>query len=186
MWTPVTTWAQVWLESYVWWHDLDFNIMTDEFSWSCAFWKFFKPKDLKVFLKQHYVTWTITQCFKKRTLMMHINTLHKTAILVKPSHILWRKCPLVFSLMSYDCSVCLQPFILAELSPATTRCCSCSFSLQAAYMLLSGTSVYRRIEAKQSQDIRGKTRGHFLHKIWPGFTKITVLCVVLTFWNGLV
>ncbi len=36
---------------------------------------------------------------------------HKTAILVKLGHILQRKCPLVFPLMSYDCSVCLQPFI---------------------------------------------------------------------------
>ncbi len=36
-----------------------------------------------------------------------------------------RKCPLVFPLMSYDCSACLQPFILAELSPTTT---SCSFT----------------------------------------------------------
>ncbi len=52
-----------------------------------------------------------------------------------------------------DCSVCLQPFILAELSPTTTRCCSCSFSLQAADMLLSGTSVNHRVEAEQSWDI---------------------------------
>ncbi len=36
---------------------------------------------------------------------------HKTAVLVKPGHILWKKCPLVFTLMSYNCSVCLQPFI---------------------------------------------------------------------------
>ncbi len=42
---------------------------------------------------------------------MHVNKSHKTAILVKLGHILQRKCPLVFSLMSYDCSVCLQPFI---------------------------------------------------------------------------
>ncbi len=32
------------------------------------------------------------------------NMLHKTAILVKSGHILWRKCPLVFPLMSYNCS----------------------------------------------------------------------------------
>ncbi len=31
--------------------------------------------------------------------------------LFKPGRILWRKCPLVFPLMSSDCSVCLQPFI---------------------------------------------------------------------------
>ncbi len=75
---------------------------------------------------------------------MHINTLHKKAILGQPDHILWRKCPLVFPLMSYDCSLCVQPFILAELS----QCCS--FGLQAAYMLLSGTSVNHRAEAEQS------------------------------------
>ncbi len=75
---------------------------------------------------------------------------------------------------------CLQPFILVKLSPTTTRCCSCSFSLQAADMLLSGTSVNHRIEAEQSKDIRGKTRGHFLHKIQADFTKIAVLCDKLT------
>ncbi len=84
---------------------------------------------------------------------MHVNMLNKTTILVKLGHILWRKCPLVFPLMSYDCSVCLQRFILAELPPAMTRCCSCSFSLQTAYMLLSGTSVNHRVEAVQSEDI---------------------------------
>ncbi len=40
---------------------------------------------------------------------MHVNMLHKTAILVKLGHILWRRCPLVSPLMSYDCSVSLQP-----------------------------------------------------------------------------
>ncbi len=55
---------------------------------------------------------------------------------VKPGYILRRKCPLVFSLMSYVGPVCLQPFVLAALSSTTTRCCSWSFRLQAAYMLL--------------------------------------------------
>ncbi len=48
-------------------------------------------------------------------------------------------------------------FYLAELSPTTTRCCSCRFGLQAAYMLRSGTSVNHKVEAEQSQDNRGKT-----------------------------
>ncbi len=52
-------------------------------------------------------------------------------------------------------------FYLANLSPTTTPCCSCSYGLQAAYMLLSGTSVNHRVES----DIRWKTRGHFLCKI---------------------
>ncbi len=129
-------------------------------------------------LKQHYVTLTATHCFEKRNLTMHVNTSHKTTILVKSGHILQRKCPLVFPLMFDDCSVCLQPFILAELSPATTRRCSCSFSLQAAYMLLSGTSVNHRVEAEQSQDIRVKTGRRFLHKIRPAFIKMAVLCDV--------
>ncbi len=82
--------------------------------------------------------------------------------------------------------LCLSAaFYLAELSPATTCCCSCSFSLQAAYMLLSGTSVNHRVEAEQSQDITGKTRGHFLHKIWLAFTKIAVLCDVLMYIKSL-
>ncbi len=47
--------------------------------------------------------------------------------------------------------LCLSAaFYLAEPSPTTTRCCSCSFGLQAAYMLLSGTSVNHRVEAEQS------------------------------------
>ncbi len=75
---------------------------------------------------------------------------HETTILEKTGHILQRKCPLVFPLLSYDCSAHLQPFILAELSPATTQCCSCCFSRQEAYMLLSGTSVNHRVEAEQS------------------------------------
>ncbi len=62
-------------------------------------------------LERHCVTLTETCCFNKRNLAMHVNTSHKTAVLVKPRHILQRKCPLVFPLMSYDCSVCLQPFI---------------------------------------------------------------------------
>ncbi len=77
--------------------------------------------------------------------MIHVNTLHETSILVKLGHISQRKCPLVFPLMSSDCSVCLQPFILAELSPATTWCGTCSFSLQEAYMLLSGTHLLYNI-----------------------------------------
>ncbi len=84
---------------------------------------------------------------------MQVNTSHKTAISVKSGHILQRKCPLVFPLMFDNCAVCLQPFIIAELSPATTRCCSCSFGLQAAYMLLSGASVNHRVETEQSLDI---------------------------------
>ncbi len=47
---------------------------------------------------------------------MHINTLHKTAILVKLCHILQRKFPLVFPLMFDDCSVGLQPFSAVVIS----------------------------------------------------------------------
>ncbi len=84
---------------------------------------------------------------------MHVNMSHKTVILVKLGHILRRKCLLVFPLMFDDCSVCLQPFLLAELSLAITRRCSCSFGLQAAHMLLLGTSVIHRVEAERSKDI---------------------------------
>ncbi len=45
--------------------------------------------------------------------------------------------------------LCLSAaFYLVKLSPTTTRC-SCSFGQQAAYMLLSGTSVNHRAEAEQ-------------------------------------
>ncbi len=69
-------------------------------------------------LKQHYVTLTATHCFEKCNLAMQVNASHKTAALVKSGHILQRKCPLVFPLMFDDCSVCVQPFNAAELSPA--------------------------------------------------------------------
>ncbi len=60
--------------------------------------------------------------------------------------------------------LCLSTaFYLVELSQTTAHCRSCS--LQAAYKLLSGTSVNHRVEAEQSWDIRGKTRGHFHCKI---------------------
>ncbi len=36
---------------------------------------------------------------------------HKTVVLGKLGHILQRKCPLVFPLISYDCCACLQLFI---------------------------------------------------------------------------
>ncbi len=101
-------------------------------------------------LKQHYVTLTTNCGLEKRNLTMHVPMSHKTVILVKLGRILRRKYPLVFPLTSCDCSVCLQHLILAEVSPATTRCCRCRFSLQAAYMLLSGTSVNYRVEAEQS------------------------------------
>ncbi len=62
--------------------------------------------------------------------------------------------------------LCLSAaFYLAELSPTTAYCCSCSFSLQAADMLLSGTSMNHRVETEQSEDIRGKTREHLVHEI---------------------
>ncbi len=108
---------------------------------------------------------------RKLNLIIHIIMSHKTAILMNrvifkdkmssgfPSDVL----PLL----------CVSAaFYLVELSPAATRCCS--FCLQAAYMLLSGTSVNHRVEAEQSKDIRGKTKGLFLRKIWPGSTKTAV------------
>lgn len=42
---------------------------------------------------------------QNQILTMYITTLHKTVIWVKPGHTGWRKCPLVFPLMSYDCSL---------------------------------------------------------------------------------
>ncbi len=67
--------------------------------------------EVKLTFKQQYVTLTATRSFEKQNLRMDSNMSHKTAIVVKSSHILRKKSPLVFPLMSYDCSVCLQPFI---------------------------------------------------------------------------
>ncbi len=109
----------------------------------------------------------------KRNLMMHINTPNKKAVLVKSSHILWKKNVLWFSLWCPFTALSVCSLLFSKAVATMTRCCS--FSLQAAYMLLSGTSVNHRVEAEQSKDIRGKTREHFLCKIWPDFTKISVL-----------
>ncbi len=100
------------------------NTRISSLSWQSDRWLILPASWLSVTLKQHYVTLIKTHCFKKRNLTMHVNTSHKTAIFVKPDHILQRKCPLIFLLMSHDCSVCLQPLILAELSPAMTCCCT--------------------------------------------------------------
>ncbi len=102
---------------------------------------------------------------------------HKLLQKTKAGHILRRKCPLLFPSDVLQLLCLSAAFYLAGLSPTTT---CCSFSLQAADMLLSGTSMNHRAEAEQSEDITGKTRGHFLFKIWPDFTIIAVLCDVLT------
>ncbi len=46
-------------------------------------------------LKQQYITLTTTQCFEKQSLTLQVQTSHRTTILVKLGHILWRNCPLV-------------------------------------------------------------------------------------------
>lgn len=49
-----------------------------------------------------YVTLGCGPQFWNLNLMMYLIRSLKTVILVKQGHILWRKCPLVFLLMSYD------------------------------------------------------------------------------------
>ncbi len=104
--------------------------------------------------------------------MMHISTSHKTAILVKPGSYFTEKMSSGFPSDVLRLLCLSAAFYLVELSPTTTRCCCCSFSLQAAYMLLSGTSVNHSVEAEQWEDIRGKTRGHFVHKYDPVLLKL--------------
>ncbi len=85
---------------------------------------------------------------------MHVNTSHKIAVLLKLGHILRRKCFVMVFPSDVLRLLCQSAdFHLAELFPTATHCCSCSFCLQAAYMLLSGTSVNHRVEAEQWQDI---------------------------------
>ncbi len=87
------------------------------------------------FLKQHCVTLTATCGLEKQKLTMHINMLHKTAILVKLGHILRKICPLVFPPMSCECCV-FAAFYFATPSPTTTLL---QLQLQlAGSMLLSG------------------------------------------------
>ncbi len=109
--------------------------------------------------------------FKKWNLTMHVDVLHKTAVLVKPGPILWSKCPLVFPLMSYNCSVCLPPFIFAEQSLTTAA--------DAASVCRQPTCWFQnhRVETKQLQDVRGKPEDIFSVKYDPFLQK---LCDVLT------
>ncbi len=65
-------------------------------------------------------------------------------------------------------------FHLAELSLTTTHCCSCSFGLQAAYMLLSGTSINHRVKTEQLSDIRGKPEDVFTIKYDPVLLKLLI------------
>lgn len=58
----------------------------------------------------------------------------------------------------------------------TVLWCSCSYSSQLEALMLLGTSVNHWIAFKREE----RPRGIFLHKIWPVFTKITVLKDVVT------
>ncbi len=63
--------------------------------------------------------------------------------------------------------LCLSvAFYLAELPPTTTCCCSCSLCV-----------AFRNL--RESQSWGRAVAEHFLHKIWPSFTKIAVLDDVL-------
>ncbi len=121
-------------------------------------------------LKQHYVTLTTTRGFEKWNLLMLINTSNETAILVKLGGVSWSKCRLVFPLMSYDCSDS-QRFLKATCRPPADWSCSCR------QQVVVGD---KRLQTVQSEDIRGKTRRHFLQKTRPSFTKTAVLCDILT------
>ncbi len=52
----------------------------------------------------HCVTSNRELPFQNQNSTMHITMSPKAVILVRVSHILWRKCPLAFPLMSFDCS----------------------------------------------------------------------------------
>ncbi len=101
-------------------------------------------------------------------------------------HILWKKKSSGFPSDVLQLLCLPAAFYLVELSPTTTHCCSCSFGLQAAFMLLSGTSMNRRVKAEQSSDIRGKTREDiFSMKYDPVLLKMlfraTYYCASLSF-----
>ncbi len=82
---------------------------------------------------------------RRSNLTMRVNTSHKATILVKPGHILQKRMP---SLFSSNVLLCISAaFYSVELSSTTTHCCSCSIGLQAAYTLLSGTSMHHWVEA---------------------------------------
>ncbi len=58
----------------------------------------------------------------------------------------------------------LHIFIEASCLPTTTRCCSCSFDLQAAYVLLSGTSLNHRLRQSSRRTSEGKPEDILLVK----------------------
>ncbi len=108
--------------------------------------------------------------------MMHVHTLHKTAILVKPGHILCRKYPLVFPLMSTDCSASTLWFTE---DPKSNVWASCRLKQQLQHRVVAGDSSAKTKgcrHTEQSSNTRRKTGWYFLHKIRSSFTKIAVLC----------
>ncbi len=81
-------------------------------------------------------------------------------------------------MMSYDCSTSTLWFTEVLES---SMWASCRPKLQLHHRVVAGDSSKKMKgcrKTEQSSNIRGKTRGHFLHKIWPDFTKIVVLCDV--------
>ncbi len=81
-------------------------------------------------LFHHYVTSSCTLRIWNRNLTMFITTQHKNAILVKPGYILCRNCPLVFPLMSYDCSASTLWFTKV---PESNMEAACRLTLQLQY-----------------------------------------------------
>ncbi len=101
---------------------------------------------------------------------MHVHMSHETTIWEKPGHILWKWCPATALPQLCDS----RRFLKATGRLPADRSC---------HRVVAGdSSVIRKgcRQTEQSSDIRGKTRGHFPCEIWPDFTKIAVLCDVLT------
>ncbi len=104
-------------------------------------------------LKQNCVTLTTTHSYEKWNFTIHINMMQKNSNFSETGSHFMEKMSSGFPSDVLRLLCLSAAFYLAELS-STTTCC-CSRSLQAADMLLSGTSVNHR----------GKTRGHFVCKI---------------------
>ncbi len=97
---------------------------------------------------------------------------------MKPGHILQRRCPLFFFLW---CPTTAQLCDSQRILKATRRLPADRSCSRSSEQLFWTASLHKRLKTDRAVvGFQGKTRGHFLHKLWPGFTSVAVLCDILT------
>ncbi len=120
-------------------------------------------------LKQQYVTLTPTQGFEKRNIIMLINIWHKTAILVKPGHILF----LWFSLWCPTTALSVCSFLFSEAVP--NNYLLLQLQLQSAGSLHVAFRNLRKSQSWGQRTLDGKPENMSSVKYDPHFIKTAIL-----------